>query len=92
MIHSSRLKSIAMLVMISLLSGCTGSEAVPNNATQTGVVTGAIAGSVIGYNTQGHDKGKRAAIGGLLGAATGAAIGSAIDSSTAQPAQTGGWQ
>jgi len=77
---------------VALLSGCTGTEVMPNNATQTGTVTGALAGSVIGYNTKGHHKGQRAVIGGLLGAAVGAGIGNAVDSQTPQPQQTGGWQ
>lgn len=76
---------------VALLSGCTGNELAPNNATQTGAVTGALAGSVIGYNT-GHGGGTNAVIGGLLGAAVGAGIGNAVDDSNAQPAQTGGWQ
>ncbi len=76
---------------LALLSGCTGNELAPNNATQTGAVTGALAGSIIGYNT-GHGRGTNAAIGGLLGAAVGAGIGNAVDDSNAQPAQTGGWQ
>ena len=75
-----------------LLSGCTGTEAVPSNATQTGAVTGAIAGSVIGYNTKGHHKGQRAVVGGLLGAAVGAGVGSAIDNQNPEPVQTGGWE
>ncbi len=41
----------ASTVIMALLSGCTGTEARPNNATQTGAVTGALAGSVIGYNS-----------------------------------------
>ncbi len=79
-------------VSIVLLSGCTGTEAVPSNATQTGAVTGALAGSVIGYNTKGHHKGQRALVGGLLGAAVGAGVGSAIDSQNPEPVQTGGWE
>ncbi|OYZ23286.1 MAG: hypothetical protein B7Y23_10285 [Sulfurovum sp. 16-42-52] len=42
---------------IMLLNGCTGTEAMPSNATQTGALTGAVAGSVIGYNTKGHNSG-----------------------------------
>lgn len=77
--------------VIALLSGCTGSEVTPNNATQTGAVTGALAGSVIGYNTGSHS-GTNAVIGGLLGAAVGGGIGNAVDNNdqSAQPA--GGWQ
>ncbi|HFD14389.1 MAG TPA: hypothetical protein ENJ34_03705 [Epsilonproteobacteria bacterium] len=77
--------------IVALLSGCTGNELAPNNATQTGAVTGALAGSIIGYNT-GNGGGTNAAIGGLLGTAVGAGIGNAVDDSNAQPAQTGGWQ
>lgn len=76
---------------IALLSGCTSSEAVPNNATQTGAVTGALAGSVIGYNT-GSNSGRNAVIGGLLGTAVGAGLGHAIDSQNPEPVQTGGWE
>ena len=76
---------------IALLSGCTGSEAVPNNATQTGALTGAVAGSVIGYNTGSHS-GRNAVIGGLLGTAVGAGIGNAIDNQNPEPEQPGGWQ
>lgn len=79
-------------ICIAGLNGCTGQEAVPSNATQTGAVTGAIAGSVIGYNTKGHDRGKRAVIGGLLGAAAGGAIGHAVDTQNPEPVETGGWE
>ncbi len=78
-------------VSIALLNGCTGSEAVPNNATQTGALTGALAGSVIGYNSGSHS-GRNAAVGGLLGAVAGAGIGNAIDNQNPEPEQTGGWQ
>jgi len=83
---------LASTASIALLSGCTGQEAMPSNATQTGAVTGAVAGSVIGYNTKGHNKGERAVIGGLVGAAAGAAIGNAIDEQNPEPQETGGWQ
>jgi uncharacterized protein YcfJ len=83
---------LASTASMALLSGCTGTEAAPSNATQTGAVTGAVAGAVIGYNTKGNDKGQRAVIGGLLGAAAGAAIGSAIDDQNPEPEQTGGWE
>ena len=87
------LKSIvAASASIVMLSGCTGTEAVPSNTTQTGAVTGALAGSVIGYNTKGHNRGQRALVGGLLGAAMGAGVGNAIDSQNPEPQQTGGWQ
>jgi uncharacterized protein YcfJ len=82
---------IFTLLAVLLTNGCTGTEAMPANATQTGAVTGALAGSVIGYNTKGHHKGERAVIGGLLGAATGAAVGNAVDSNTPPPADTSGW-
>jgi len=74
-----------------ILNGCTGTEALPSNATQTGAVTGALAGSVIGYNTKGNHKAERAIIGGLVGAAAGAAVGNAVDSSNPPPADTSGW-
>ncbi len=83
---------IASSASIVILSGCTGTEAAPSNATQTGAATGAIAGSVIGYNTSSRNKGQRAVIGGLLGAAVGAGVGNAIDSQNPEPEQTGGWQ
>lgn len=77
---------------IIMLNGCTGTEAMPNNATQTGAVTGALAGSVIGYNTKGNNPGQRALVGGLVGAAVGAGVGNAIDSQNPEPEQTGGWE
>jgi uncharacterized protein YcfJ len=83
--------SIFTLLGILLLNGCTGTEAMPGNATQTGAVTGALAGSVIGYNTKGHHKGERAVIGGLIGAAAGAAVGNAVESNTPPPEDTSGW-
>ena len=64
-LHLLAVSTIGLLV----LSGCTGNEVAPNNATQTGAVTGALAGSVIGYNSGSHS-GRNAVIGGLLGAAT----------------------
>ncbi len=82
---------IVSSTVIVLLSGCTGSEAVPNNATQTGAATGALAGSVIGYNSGSHS-GRNAVVGGLLGAAVGAGVGNAIDNQNPEPEQTGGWQ
>lgn len=78
-------------IMIALLNGCTGSEATPNNATQTGAVTGALAGSVIGYNTGSHS-GTNAVIGGLLGAAVGGGIGNAVDNNDQAQQPSGGWQ
>lgn len=75
-----------------ILNGCTGSEIMPNNATQTGAVTGALAGSVIGYNTKGNNPGQRALVGGLLGAGVGAGVGYAIDSQNPEAEQTGGWE
>lgn len=75
---------------IAAITGCTGNEAVPNNATQTGIVTGALAGSVIGYNS-GHHHGTNAALGAVAGAAAGGLIGNAIDSNNPPPQDTGGW-
>ncbi|SFV90559.1 hypothetical protein MNB_SV-4-884 [hydrothermal vent metagenome] len=74
-----------------LLAGCTGNEAVPANATQTGITAGALAGSVIGYNEGHHHRGRDAALGALAGAAAGGLIGSAVDKTNQQPVQTGGW-
>ena len=82
---------LASSASIALLSGCTGTEAVPSNATQTGAATGAIAGSVIGYNTS-HHRGRGAVVGGLIGAAVGAGVGNAIDNQNPEPEQTGGWE
>lgn len=76
---------------IMILNGCTGSEATPNNATQTGAVTGALAGAVIGYNSGSHS-GTNAAVGALIGTAVGAGVGSAVDNSNPEQVQSGGWQ
>jgi len=83
---------VASSASIAILSGCTGTEAMPSNATQTGAVTGALAGSVIGYNTKGHNRGQRALVGGLIGTAVGTGVGNAIDNQNPEPEQTGGWQ
>jgi uncharacterized protein YcfJ len=83
--------TVLSLFAILALNGCTGSEVMPNNATQTGAVTGAVAGSVIGYNSKGHHRGQRAAIGAVAGAATGALIGNAIDENNPPPEDTSGW-
>ncbi len=77
-------------ISLFLLTGCTGNEVVPNNATQTGIATGALAGSVIGYNS-GHHRGRNAALGALAGAAVGGLIGNAVDENNPQPVETGGW-
>jgi len=76
---------------IALLTGCTGQEIAPNNATQTGAATGALAGGVIGYNT-GSGGGGNAAVGALIGTAIGAGLGSAVDNSNPEQVETGGWQ
>ncbi len=83
-------KQVVSAFIIALLTGCTGNEAVPNNATQTGIVTGAVAGSVIGYNS-GHHRGTNAALGAVAGAAAGGLIGNAVDSNNPPPQNTGGW-
>lgn len=88
--HSIKTLSISTVVTV-LLSGCTGNEAVPSNATQTGAVTGAVVGSVIGYNSGSHS-GTNAVVGGLIGTAVGAGIGNAVDNNNPPPEQTGGWQ
>jgi uncharacterized protein YcfJ len=88
---NTSIKFLFSTVIIAFLSGCTGTEALPNNATQTGAVTGALAGSVIGYNSGSHS-GRNAAIGGLLGAAVGAGIGNAVDNQNSEPQETGGWE
>ena len=76
---------------VALLSGCTGQEVMPNNATQTGAATGALAGAVIGYNS-GSNSGTNAAVGAALGALAGGAIGSAVDSNNPEQVESGGWQ
>lgn len=81
----------ASTVVTALLSGCTGTEAMPSNATQTGAVAGALAGSVIGYNSGSH-RGRNTAAGALIGTAVGAGLGSAVDNQNPEPQQTGGWQ
>lgn len=78
-------------VTVALLNACTGTEAMPSNATQTGAVTGALAGSVIGYNSGSHS-GRNAAVGALIGTALGAGLGSVVDDQNSEPQQTGGWQ
>ena len=83
---------VASSASIAILSGCTGTEAMPSNATQTGAVTGALAGSVIGYNTSNRNRGRNTVIGGLIGTAVGAGVGNAIDNQNPEPEQTGGWQ
>ena len=76
---------------IALLTGCTGQEVAPSNATQTGAATGALAGAVIGYNS-GSNSGANAAAGALIGAALGGAVGNAVDSQNQEPVPPGGWQ
>jgi len=76
---------------MGLLSGCTGQEILPNNATQTGAVTGALAGAIIGGNT-GSGSGSRIATGAALGALAGGGIGYTVDSQNPAPQQSGGWQ
>lgn len=76
---------------IVILTGCTGQEVAPNNATQAGAATGALTGAVIGYNT-GSGGGGNAAVGALIGTAVGAGIGSAVDNSNPEQIETGGWQ
>ena len=75
----------------TLLTGCTGQEAMPSNATQTGAATGALAGAVIGYNSGSHS-GRNAVVGAALGALAGGAIGNAVDSNNPEPVETGGWE
>jgi uncharacterized protein YcfJ len=89
-------KNILKMIIVSsatvaLLTGCTGQEAMPSNATQTGAATGALAGAVIGYNS-GSNSGTNAAVGAALGALAGGTIGSAVDSSNPEQVESGGWQ
>jgi uncharacterized protein YcfJ len=81
----------ASSVSVALLTGCTGQEVAPNNATQTGAATGALAGAVIGYNS-GSNSGTNAAVGAAIGALAGGALGSAVDSQNEEPVAPGGWQ
>jgi uncharacterized protein YcfJ len=76
---------------VALLTGCTGQEMAPNNATQTGAATGALAGAVIGYNSGSHS-GTNAAVGAAIGALAGGALGNAVDSNNPEQVQSGGWQ
>jgi len=85
------LYTAGLFLLILANSGCTGTEAVPATATQTGAVTGALTGAVIGYNTTGHHRGERAAVGALAGAAAGALIGNAIETNQPQEINDGGW-
>ena len=85
------LKMLLTITTVAFFSGCTGNEATPNNATQTGAVAGALVGSVVGYNSGSHS-GTNAAVGGLLGAAVGGAVGNAVDNSNPPPVNTGGWE
>ena len=85
-------KSLSIVVCTMFLNNCTGSEAMPNNATQTGVATGAVAGAVIGYNAGSRHKGRNALIGATVGAVAGGAIGSAIDEQNPPPQEDGGWE
>jgi uncharacterized protein YcfJ len=83
---------IASSATLALLTGCTGQEAAPSNATQTGAVTGALAGAVIGYNSGSHS-GTNAAVGAALGALAGGAIGNAVDNNNEpEYVEPGGWQ
>lgn len=86
-----RIALLVSAVTVGLLNGCTGTEATPNNATQTGAVVGGLTGAVIGYNSGSHS-GTNAAVGALIGTAVGAGLGSAVDSHNPEPQQTGGWQ
>ena len=82
---------IASSTTLALLTGCTGQEAMPSNATQTGAATGALAGAVIGYNSGSHS-GRNAVVGAALGALAGGAIGNAVDNNNPEPVETGGWE
>lgn len=86
------LSSVTLITALVLLNNCTGNEAMPNNATQTGAATGAVAGAVIGYNTGGGDRGRNAVIGATVGAVAGGAIGNAIDEQNPPIQEDGGWE
>ncbi|MFT7823458.1 MAG: YMGG-like glycine zipper-containing protein [Sulfurimonas sp.] len=86
------LKSLIIVASIMMLNNCTGNEAMPNNATQTGAATGAVAGGVIGYNAGSRHKGRNALIGATVGAVAGGAVGNAIDKNNPPPQEDGGWQ
>jgi uncharacterized protein YcfJ len=84
--------AVSSMAALWLLNGCTGTEAVPDNATQTGAATGAVAGAVIGYNVSGRHKGRNAVLGAAAGALAGGAIGNAVDEQNPEPVNDGGWQ
>jgi uncharacterized protein YcfJ len=76
---------------LALLTGCTGSQVAPNNATQTGIATGALAGAAIGYGSGSHS-GTNAVAGAAIGATLGGVIGNAVDSNNQSDVPPGGWQ
>jgi uncharacterized protein YcfJ len=86
------LSSFILISTLTILNNCTGNEAMPNNATQTGAATGAVAGAVIGYNAGGGDRGRNAVIGATVGAVAGGAIGNAIDEQNPPIQEDGGWE
>jgi uncharacterized protein YcfJ len=86
------LSSVILITALILLNNCTGNEAMPNNATQTGAATGAVAGAVIGYNAGGSHKGRNAVVGAAVGAVAGGAIGNAIDEQNPPVQEDGGWE
>ena len=84
--------SIILIGALALFNNCTGNEAMPNNATQTGVAVGAVSGAVIGYNVGGGDRGRNAVIGATVGAVAGGAIGNEIDEQNPPAQEDGGWE
>jgi uncharacterized protein YcfJ len=86
------LSNIMLISTLALLNNCTGNEAMPNNATQTGVATGAVAGALIGYNAGSRHKGRNAVVGAAVGAVAGGAIGNAIDEQNPPIQEDGGWE
>ena len=88
----SFITSILLISTLGLLNNCTGNEAMPNNATQTGVAVGTVTGAVVGYNVGGGDRGRNAVIGAAVGAVAGGAIGNSIDEQNPPVQEDGGWE
>lgn len=86
------LPSMILISTLALLNNCTGNEAMPNNATQTGAAVGAVTGAVVGYNVGGGDKGRNAVVGAVIGAVAGGTLGNAIDKQNPPVEEDGGWE
>jgi len=73
--NMKRLKFLGVLVVASLISGCSG----PYDNTQAGTALGAVTGAVVGYNTKDRHHTRNAAIGAAAGALAGGLVGNAVD-------------